>query len=168
MPDYQGLFIKELDEGKDERICYMSHNSYWPIFQIINQRYENSYIDIFGGATSYLRGERLHDDYNIILLSSSFSFCSYELEVMKQMASEISILHNKRVTVGYLSFIPIPDRTDPNITMVLHLASMKDGDWHLEESSIENTDDRTDDNLLLLDFILSKHNELENQKVIKK
>lgn len=82
----------------------------------------------------------------------------------KKIGQKISAENNKRVTIGYVYFIPREERINPNIVSELKIISLKNDAEYEETISIEESY-----NLIsLADIIVEKHNELENQKVLKK
>lgn len=116
-----------MDDGTDIKIIFMSHNAYWPELQILNERYDNCKIDIFGSGPVYisLRRDYILEDCDLILFYSSRFFDEYELNQIKQIAYEISQNKAKRVSIGYSYVIPLEEREDKDITNEVRVISFK-------------------------------------------
>lgn len=108
--------------------------------------------------------ERLKNDYDLILFYSSEGYKANELLYLKNIAHQISNDNSKRVTIGYSYILPKDKRIYENIPEEIKLISFKDSS-ELEEITygIEYF------NILdLTTLALTKHNELENTKTLKK
>lgn len=71
--------------------------------------------------------------------------------------------NNKRVSMGYVYFLPIDKRSDSNICSEIKIVSFKNGETDGETIPISSYD-----LLTLVDMIVKTHNELENQMVLQK
>lgn len=162
MSNYQ-----KLEQKKEMKACWMSYNAYWSTPYEMNEKYKSIHIDVFNGSTVYLKKDNLND-YDLIVLYSSRFFDDYELEEMKKIATKISNIYNKRVSIGYESSIPYKERKDYNISRIIHFISIKDGILDSDEILLDKSNSLFHSRTLFLDCILSKHNELEMQKVRKK
>ncbi len=98
------------------------------------------------------------------MLDGSDFFFEDELEETKKIGQKISLENNKRVTIGYVYFMPKGKSTNSNITSEIKIISIKDNVEDEETISIEGSYNL----ILLAGMIVEKHNELENQNVLKK
>ena len=159
-------FIKRLESGINTGLMLMAHNAYWCQFEKLGRKYPNLNNYIFGSRTAYTRWrkEDIPKDCDFILLDGSDYFSEDEMDRTKEIGQRISEENNKRVTIGYVYFIPQSERISPNMFRELKIISLKDNGEDIETISIES-----DYNLIFLAGIVSeKHTELENQKVLKK
>lgn len=108
--------------------------------------------------------ERLNNDYDLILFYSSEGYKENELLYLKNLAYQISNNNNKRVTIGYSYILPKDKRIYENIPEEIKLISFKDSN-ELEEITYDIEYFNTLDLAILA---LTKHNELENTKTLKK
>lgn len=109
----ENYFLNSLKEGrKDEiKICFMAHNSAWPYYQGLADRFDNVTIDLFGCGTSYLdmSSKEVKDDYDVIILKSNREFVEYEAYRLAQMTQSIAKKKDKKVSFGYCFWIPDED-----------------------------------------------------------
>ncbi len=160
------LFIKRLESGIDTGLMLMAHNAYWCQFTKWERKYKNFHAYVFGSGTAYARmiKEDIPKDCDFILLDGSDYFFEDELNETKKIGQKISEENNKRVTIGYVYFIPREDRINPNITSKIKVISLKNNSEYEETISVEGSY-----NLIsLADIIVEKHTELENQKFLKR
>lgn len=157
--------IKRLEEEKNTTIMLMSHNAYWYQLQNLESRYKNFKLSFFGSGTAYARMRKndIPKDCDFIILDGSEVYRDDEFCETKKMAMKMSEENNKRVSMGYVYFIPMEKRSDPDICSEIKIASFKNGDCDEETIPISMY------NLLTLaDIIIKTHNELENQITLQK
>ena len=159
-------FIKRLNNGVNTSFMLMAHNAYWSQFTILERKYDNFHAYISGSGTAYtrLRKEDIPKNCDFILLDGSDYFSKDEMDKTKTMAQKISEENNKRVTIGYVYFIPKEQRIDPNIFSEIKIISLKNNVEDEETISIDGIHNL----IFLAGIIVEKHIELENQKVLKK
>ena len=159
-------FIKRLEEGIDTSVMLMAHNAYWSQFIKLERKYDNFHAYIFGRGTAYTlwRKEDIPKNCDFILLDSSDYFSKDEMNKTLKIAKKISEENHKRVTIGYIYFIPIEERTDPNIYSKIKIISLKNGVEDEETISIEEGDNL----IFLASIVVEKHTALENQIVLRK
>lgn len=143
----------------------MAHNAYHFQLSRLEKLYSNFKVDIFGSSTSYarMRKEDIPKNCDFILLDSSNFYKDDELHETKNIGQKIAEENNKRVTIGYVYYIPIEEREIKNTYKEFVITSFKDGDVHEQIIPINLPDDL----LSLSNIIVKVHNELENQKVLK-
>ncbi len=159
-------FIRRLEKGVNTKVMLMAHNAYWSQFSILERKYENFQAYIFGSGTAYIRWrkEDIPKDCDFILLDGSDYFSADEMNKTKKIARKISEENSKRVTIGYVYFVPTEERTYSNISSEIKIISLKNNVEYEETISIEESY-----NLIsLADIVVEKHTELETQKVLKK
>lgn len=159
-------FIRRLKSGINTNLMLMAHNAYWSQFIILERKYNNFYVNIFGSGTAYarLRKKDIPKDCDFILLDSSSYFSEDEINEIKKIGQKISEENDKRVTIGYVYFIPEEKRVNPNVCSEIKIISLKNNIVDEETISIE-----TNHNLIFLTgIIVERHTELENQKILKK
>lgn len=159
-------FIKTLESGNDTHLMLMSHNAYWSQFTKLEKRFNNFHIYIFGSSTSYTRMRKndIPKDCDFILLDGSDYFSKNEMNEIKRIGQKISEDNNKRVTIGYVYFISQQERIDPNSNREIKIISIKNNLEDEETISIEDNENL----LFFAGLIAKKHDELEDQQVLKK
>lgn len=129
--------ISELKEGKNLDIVLLSHNAYWPEFQILDDHYENCKVTVFGGSTSYIKiantqGCGQIENSDLIIFYSTGFYNEEELAELKDIAFRVSNDKNKRVSIGYLYFIPVEQRPYKDISEQIKIISFKNNEEIIE------------------------------------
>lgn len=157
--------IKRLEEGKDTKVMLMAHNAYWCQLEKFKRRYNNFDVYVFGSSTAYARMRKndIPADCDFIILDGSDLYRDDEFCETKRMAMKMSEDNNKRVSIGYVYFIPSDKRINPNICSEIKIASFKNSDFGEETISVSSCD-----LLTLADMVVKTHNELENQLTLQK
>ncbi len=153
----------QLESGREIKVLFMSHNSYWPELQQLSSRYKNCHVEICGDGLLYLKQKKSEEIENcdFILFYSSHFYSENDLNGMKEIAFRISQSQNKRVSIGYSYVIPKSERIDPNTSDKVKLISFKDG------IEFEETTDGFPyfSPLDLAEMTVVMHDELEQQKI---
>ena len=117
----ENYLLNELQEGRELKIVYLSHNSYWYQLLRYKDHFENCDVKAFGDGLFYLKTDKREiDDCDIIVYYSSNFFDEESYNGLKEFALNISNKNNKRVTIGYSA---IEQYQDPRVD----LASVYDG-----------------------------------------
>lgn len=157
--------INRLENNIPTNISLFSHNSVWPYLQVYEDHYKNCTIDVYGESITYIGIQKKKPvESDIILFFSSKQFEEDELNRLKELAFSISEDKQKRVSIGYSYIVPKSEREDESIADQVKLVSFKNSIEDEETTWGVNSFHIID----LLDMTLSKHNELENQMIIKK
>lgn len=125
-------FIQRLENGTETKMLLLSHNASWTRLQMLERRYENFELEVFGQGTTYInmrlrkKGYILPDVDFIVFYSSSY-YDPDELEYLKKLAKQYSIDGQKRVTVGYSFVVPEEKRSSKDITDAIVMSSIKNG-----------------------------------------
>lgn len=157
--------IKRLEEGKDTKVMLMTHNAYWWQLEKFKRKYNNFEVCVFGSSIAYAkrRKDDIPKDCDFIILDGGDLYRDDEFRETKKMAMKMSEENNKRVSMGYVYFLPIDKRPDSNICSEIKIVSFKNGETDGETIPISSYD-----LLTLADRIVKTHNELENQIVLQK
>ena len=159
-------FIKRLKTGIDTKVMLMCHNAYSYQLEKFKSVYNNLKLSIFGSGTAYarIRKKDIPDNCDFIILDGSEEYSEVEYNEIKRYAINLSEKNNKRVTAGYVYFIPVDKRVNSDIPCELIIISYKNNNEN--ETVIPMSSDY--DLLTLADIIVDTHNSLENQIIRKK
>lgn len=101
--------INNLSDGRKLNVTLISHNAIWTQLKRLSRRYENFEVNVFGHVENLeMRGDsdyRNIEESDLIIFYSSDNYSEYDLNYLKNVAVDISNNCNKRVTIGYSSFI---------------------------------------------------------------
>lgn len=128
--------INKLKGGNDLNITVLSHNSYWPGIQKLNNHFENCNVVVFGDSPSYIRCDNIQkynkvENSDLIIFYSSDFYDEDELDELKNLAFRISNEKNKRVSIGYLYYIPVEEKSQDNVSQI-EIVSFKNGEESTE------------------------------------
>lgn len=158
-------FIERLENGISTSLMLVAHNAYWSQFKMLERRYGNFHVYIFGSGTSTRRRkEDIPKDCDFILLNGPDYFFEEEMDEIKKIGQKISEENNKRVTIGYVYSISREERVDSNVYREIKIISLKNNVEDEETISIEENYNL----IFIAGMIAGKHTELENQKVLKR
>ncbi len=117
----ENYLLNELQNGRELKILFLSHNSYWYQLLRYKDHFEKCDVKAFGDGLFYLKiDKREIDDCDIIVYYSSKFFDEEAYNSLKEFALNISNKNNKRVTIGYSAIVQYQD---PRID----LASVSEG-----------------------------------------
>ncbi len=158
-------FIDRLEKGINTKIMLMAHNAYWFQLKKFEKIYSNFEVKVFGSSTAYLRMRKndIPNDCDFIILDSSNFYSEDDFLEIKKIALKMSCESNKRVSIGYVYFIPLYKRTEPKMSNEIKIVSFKNNNF--DETIIPLS---SYDLLSLADIIVNMHNELENHMILKK
>lgn len=158
--------IKRLEEGKKTTVMLMTHNSYWSQLEKFKSKYSNLEVSAFGRSTGYARMRKndIPTDCDFIILDGLDFYKTAEFCEAIKMAMKMSKENNKRVSMGYVYFIPNEKRLNPNMCNEIKIASFKNDDCYIDTILIPSNYNL----LTLADMIIETHNELEKQMVLHK
>lgn len=159
----ENYLINELENGRNLKIMFISHNAYWFNLQQLEKRYENCQVDISGRCTFKAWNKDKGKNSNLIFYYSSDYFDKSDLDYLEQKAFAISKEQNKRVSLGYSYIIPLEERTDKSISEEMKIISYNDDIRDEITVSIDNLSNP----LNLAEIILKTSDELDNQKTKK-
>ncbi len=142
-------------------IMVMAHNAYWCQLE---RRYTNFKVSVFGSGSAYarMREEDIPKDCDFVILDGSETYRNDEFWWIKEMGMRTSADNNKRVSIGYVYFIPRDERPDSSLSCEIKVASFKNGDCYEETVPISSYD-----LLTLAGIIVKTHNELGRQKTLQ-
>ncbi|MCH5166786.1 MAG: hypothetical protein J1F35_02730 [Erysipelotrichales bacterium] len=167
MGDFEeSVFIKRLKDGIETTLMLMCHNAYWYQLERYKKISSNYKLAVFGSGTYYVR-MRKNDiplDCDFIILDSSEEYREAEYLEVKRFAKELSSGSNKRVTSGYIYFIPKDERENFDVSHKFVIASYKNDIESEKVIPITSGYDMLD----LADLLVAEHNKLENQKILHK
>ncbi len=131
--------INKLEDGNNLNIVLLSHNTYWPEIQKIDNNFENCNVVVLGSSTSYIKLADIQsrnqiENSDLIIFYSSEYYNEQELAELEDIAFRISTDKNKRVSIGYLYCLPIEQRPHASISKQIQIISFKN-----EEEVIETT-----------------------------
>ncbi|MCM1370972.1 MAG: hypothetical protein NC181_03680 [Clostridium sp.] len=161
----ENYFIKQLENGKNLKVCFMVHNAYWCYLEKINKHYPNCKIDVYGSSMHYFTSRNkdfnLEKNYNydLIIVDAASLQEIEELYRMEIMASKISYNNQKDVTIGYVYFLPPEERVN-EVSRNFIVETFKNG----EKNSVDNISIPNDTVYDLLNITLKKHEEIDKTK----
>ena len=117
----ENYLLNELQNGRELKILFLSHNSYWYQLLRYKDHFEKCDVKTFGDGLFYLKTDKREiDDCDIIVYYSSKFFDEEAYNSLKEFALNISNKNNKRVTIGYSAIVQYQD---PHVD----LASVSEG-----------------------------------------
>lgn len=111
---YENYLVRNLEEDKDIKICFISHNPFWKDIETIKLCYPNFDIDTFANGLSGLNPTVQERDYDIIIVSSTKVKNEDTLHNAEEMVQLIASEFKKQVTLGY-QYQSSMDKTELNL-----------------------------------------------------
>lgn len=135
----ENYLIKKLEDGNNLDIIVLANNEYWPEIQEVTNHFKNLSISFFEDFTSYIKTKetQTHNQMgnnDLIIFYSSDGYNEQKLLELKDIAFRISNYKNKRVSIGYLYYIPVEQRPCESISKQIEIASFKNGEEIIEKT----------------------------------
>lgn len=152
----------QLKSERNINIALLSHNAYWSEIMRLNSHFKNCNVVVTGGSTAYINNKGIKEFQNsdLIIFHSSKYYAEREINYLKKIAIEISKNKFKRVTIGYLYFIPVEQLKNQNSSEQIKIISFKDEKEIIKEVTLEDSITTYD----LIEFTLYTADSFENNK----
>lgn len=173
--EYKDYFVSRLKENREFKVCYITTDPSRHLLTGLNTFNETCHIDVYNSLPSFIfknnnglfkrkyMGQN-YTDYDLIILDDSDQKnVDWKLEYIENMATRISQIFEKQVTVGYTFNLPY-DKESKGSRKHLRMTTYNQNEAiYDEEISIESGNVCN-----VLDVVSYKHDDVKKPKTIKK
>ena len=106
--EYKNYFFEKFSNDEKVIICLMAHNTEWDEFINMNNEKNNVNVEILGRSFYNFNSA----PYDLIVFYDDDFFDEDLLEELTDISKKIALKYQKRVSIGYQSFIPFDERKE--------------------------------------------------------